>query len=89
VTPPRELDESADRRRLRELGYAVQFASWVGEERDGRGLELMAPDDTYLAEIYLDDATGEQTFNGLGPLSLPPDVLRWFLAEAEREFGSR
>ena len=82
------LDDSEELRRLAERGYTVQFASWVGDERDGRGLELIAPDDSYLAEVYLEDATGVQVFNNLAPLRLPPDILRWFLAAAERWFGS-
>ena len=69
-------DESGERRRLAERGYTVQFASWVGT-RDGRGLELIAPDNSYLAEVYLDDRSGDQVFNSLATISLPPDVLRW------------
>lgn len=68
-------------------GYTTQFASSVGY-RDGVQLELIGPDEEYLAEVFRDDQTKERVFNSLTEnLSLPLTVLTWFLALAEEELA--
>lgn len=64
-------------------GYTLQLASDV-LERDGLGLELYSPEGNLIAEVFRDDDTGDREFQTFGPLTMRPDVLTWFLAEAVR-----
>jgi hypothetical protein len=62
-------------------GYKLTLASDI-LDRDGLGLELCSPDGTLIAEVFRDDGSGIQTFNSFMPLSVPPEVLSWFLDQA-------
>ena len=64
-------------------GYKLTLASDV-LERDGLGLELYSPDGTLIAEVFRDDASGARTFTSFMPLTLRPEVLAWFLDQAEQ-----
>jgi hypothetical protein len=63
-------------------GYSLVLASDV-LERDGMGLELYDLSNQRIAEIFLDDETGERTFTSYRPLEIKQAVLRWFLNESD------
>ena len=55
-------------------------------------LELISPEGDHVADVFQDESTGARSFNGLdydGPVrvSLPLEVLHWFLDEADKRLA--